>query len=75
MVEYETVELVDGELVTTESREVNQNDISSECWHVQFQGLKACESCEYRDSDECGGKEIRETGGWNEKGKKVPLGE
>jgi len=72
MVKYEEVELVDGELVVTESREIDQNNLTSECWIVQFQGLKAYETCELRDTDECGGKEIRESGGFTEKGKKVP---
>jgi len=74
MVEYETVEMVDGEMTVTESREFEQTDISSECFHVQMQGLKACDGCELRDTEDCGGVEIRMSGGWNEKGKKVPLG-
>lgn len=75
MVEYETVEMVDGEMTVTESRVFEQTDLSSECFHVQMQGLKACGGCELRDTDDCGGEQIRETGGWNERGKKVPLGE
>ena len=46
--------------------------MTDECWTVQFQGLKACETCPLKDTDDCGGKEIRKTGK-NSKGYKVPL--
>jgi hypothetical protein len=40
---------------------------------VQFQGLKACEGCPYKDTVECGGKNIRKKL-MNELGYRVPLG-
>lgn len=70
--EYERIE-VDGEkLKTVEIKTINQNDLTSECWLIQFSGLKACETCEYLNTRECGGKRIRKTL-LNSKGKKVPL--
>ena len=53
---------------------VPQYKLSSECWPVQLWGTNTCESCEFKDSDECGGLKIRKTGK-NEKGYVVPLDE
>jgi len=53
---------------------VPQNKMSGECWSIQIWGPIRCTDCEYKDTDECGGKEIRKTGR-NEKGYEVPLGE
>ena len=49
-----------------------QSDMSSECWAVQFQGKEACKKCEFRGTNECGGKRIIATGKTS-KGKTVPL--
>jgi hypothetical protein len=51
---------------------VPQSKLSSECFAIQFQGLKACEHCEYKGKKDCGGKKIRKTL-MNEKGFQVPL--
>lgn len=59
--------------VVVERREIKQSELTSECWTIQFQGLSACTSCEVKDTDECGGKRIRETL-MNSKRKSVPLG-
>jgi len=48
--------------------------MTAECWLVQWSGLSICDSCQFVDSDECGGEEIRETGK-NSRGFEVPLGE
>jgi hypothetical protein len=52
---------------------VKQSDLTSECWSVQVWGLQYCEKCEFKDTDECGGKRIREFA-QNENGRLVPLG-
>ena len=54
-------------------RVVKQGELTSECWLVQIWGLTACETCKSRDTSQCGGPEIRESG-TNEKGYEVPLG-
>ena len=54
-------------------REVSQKELTSECWLVQMRGLEGCNTCEFVDTDECGGKRIRKYGA-NELGHKVPLG-
>ena len=40
---------------------VDQSKLTSECWLIQFQGLCACEKCEFKNTEDCGGKKIRET--------------
>ena len=42
-------------------KKIPQSQITDECWTVQFEGLSACPTCPYQDS-QCGGKKIRETG-------------
>ena len=56
----------------TITKTVHQNNITAECWLIQLYGLTACETCELKDTAECGGKNIRVTG-VNEIGKKVPI--
>jgi hypothetical protein len=60
MVLYKKMDIVDGKLVEVCSKEIPQEELTSECWGIQFQGLTACEDCEFLDTDECGGVRIRE---------------
>jgi len=55
-----------------ESKTIKQEQLTSECWGVQVWGPQGCEKCEYKDHDDCGGKEIR-VSGKNSNGFKVPL--
>jgi len=32
-----------------------QSELTGDCWEVQFEGLKACETCPDRDTPQCGG--------------------
>ena len=34
---------------------VLQDDLTSDCWLVQIEGVSACEKCPDRDTDSCGG--------------------
>ena len=54
------------------SETIDQSDLSSECWNIQFHGPTVCKTCDLKDTNECGGKHILETGK-NSKGRKVPL--
>jgi hypothetical protein len=56
-----------------EARSIPQKHLTSECWLIQFQGLKACETCPAKGTPECGGKNIRKKL-MNELGYRVPLG-
>jgi len=55
------------------AKTVTQSQMTEECWLVQIWGLSYCKTCEYRDTPDCGGKEVRKTGK-NSKGYSVPLG-
>jgi hypothetical protein len=71
--EYRKIDAsIPEKLKTVEVKSIKQSELSGECWLVQFNGLKACETCEYLNTSDCGGKNIRKTL-LNEKGKKVPL--
>ncbi len=54
-------------------RSIPQSQLTDECWSIQFKGKEACLNCEFRDTDECGGKDIIRLGK-NKKGYAVPIG-
>ncbi len=56
---YQTVEITNGELVITSSKEVDQTKLTSDCWMIQINGLEACKKCEFLNKRNCGGKAIR----------------
>jgi hypothetical protein len=51
--------LENGQLVITESKEIDQGKLTSDCWLIQINGLAACKGCEYLNKRHCGGKAIR----------------
>ena len=71
MVEYKEVNEAGK---TSNARSIPQSELTAECWLVQMSGLDRCDKCEFVNTSDCGGQDIRETGK-NEKGFKVPLGE
>jgi len=50
-------DIVDGKFVETEVYTKPQSEMTSDCFLVQFQGLRACESCSARGTADCGGGE------------------
>ena len=56
----------------TNKRSIDNSKLSSECWSIQFHGIDYCNTCPYKDTDECGGINIRKTLK-NNKGYKIPL--
>ena len=44
------------------SKIIKQNQLTAECWAVQMWGTSRCTTCEFKDTKECGGKAILETG-------------
>lgn len=44
----------------TLGKTVRQADLTSECWTVQVWGLDACKDCEFLNTEDCGGKSVRE---------------
>lgn len=56
---YSKAKIVNGQMVITDSKEIDQSTLTSECWSIQLEGLKACERCEFLNTKDCGGKAIR----------------
>ena len=44
-----------GELKFKNEKIIDQNSLTSDCRSIQFNGLSACETCMYRNTEECGG--------------------
>ena len=57
---YQKADIVNGQIVITESKEIDQSKLTSDCWLIQFSGLSACENCEIKDTAECGGGSVLE---------------
>jgi hypothetical protein len=34
---------------------IDQSKLTSDCWWIQFSGVSACNTCEAKDTDDCGG--------------------
>lgn len=61
-----TLTLKNGTLVETNVKEIDQSTLTSDCWMIQFNGLDACKTCEFRNTKECGGGEtLIKMGGQN----------
>ena len=56
---YQKANIKNGKLVITESKKIDQGKLTSECWLIQFSGLEACKNCEYLNTKDCDGKNIR----------------
>ncbi|MCK5611637.1 hypothetical protein KAR91_57735 [Candidatus Pacearchaeota archaeon] len=56
---YQKAEVKDGQMIITESKEIDQSKLTSDCWLIQISGLSACETCEFVNTPECGGQAIR----------------
>jgi hypothetical protein len=61
------LENIGGKDFLVRAKRINHSDLSSDCWPVHIWGLPYCSgfgnpdnSCEYLDTDECGGIRIRE---------------
>lgn len=57
---YQKATLENGQMKITESKVIDQSKLPSECWKIQFNGLKECETCQYKNKPRlCGGMAIR----------------
>ena len=54
---YQKANTKDGQIVITESKQIDQNSMTTDCWLIQFDGLLACKTCESKGTSECGGGE------------------
>lgn len=50
-----TYERTDETFKVIETRKVKQSELDCSCWSVQIRGKIECETCEYRDTKDCGG--------------------
>jgi len=57
---YQQMTLKDGKPTVLLSKEVDMRQLTSECLGIQFTGLEYCKTCEFLNTDECGGKRIRD---------------
>ena len=55
---YKEGYIENGQLKFRNEKVIEQNELTSDCWLIQINGLDACINCEFKDTDECGGKEI-----------------
>lgn len=53
--EYKEMYLKNGQVKFKNIKQIDQSILTSDCWLVQFNGLVACENCEFKDTEECGG--------------------
>ena len=44
-----------GKLVMTHVKEIDQKNLTSDCWGIQFWGLGECKKCEFKGKKSCGG--------------------
>lgn len=42
---YGEAKLENGKMVITNEKVIDQNTLTSDCWLIQINGLKACETC------------------------------
>lgn len=50
--------MINGQLIETDVKEIDQNTLTSDCLLIQFNGLEACSTCEFKNTKDCGGKRI-----------------
>ena len=55
IMEYKESYLENGELKFKNVKQINQSELTSDCWLIQINGLSECDKCSVRNTDECGG--------------------
>jgi hypothetical protein len=50
--------VVDGKLVVTDEKVIDSSSMTDDCWLIQFKGISACQHCELRGTDDCGGGDM-----------------
>ena len=52
---YLKLSYINGQVVETDVKEIDQSKLTSDCWLIQINGLQACSECEFRNTKDCGG--------------------
>ena len=55
-----------------QTKTICQSNLTAECWSIQIWGKEYCKKCEFKNTKNCGGKNIRKTGK-NQKKLVVPI--
>lgn len=50
------------------SKRILQSLLSNDCWSIQVWGIGACETCEFKNTKECGGKAKIKAGSFPQNG-------
>ena len=56
---YKKAHIENNKIVVDSSKEIDQSALTADCWLIQFDGLSACEDCEFLNTPDCGGQAIR----------------
>jgi len=56
---YQKATMENGQMKVLETKVVDQSKLTSDCWIVQIEGLKACKKCQYNGTKNCGGQNFR----------------
>ena len=59
MMQYSKAIIVNGKIVLTETKHIDQGTLTAGCWLIQFNGLSACQDCDALNTPDCGGQAIR----------------
>ena len=54
---YSKAKIENDQLILTDTKQIDQSRLTSDCWLLQFDGLAACKDCEARNTPDCGGGE------------------
>ena len=53
--EYKERYLENGELKFKNNKQIDQSNLTSDCWMIQINGLITCKTCEFEHTEHCGG--------------------
>ena len=54
---YQKAHVENGKIIIDATKQVGQTTLTGDCFMIQINGLDECKSCEFKDTDECGGGE------------------
>jgi len=52
---YQEAHIENNKIMIDSAKQIDQDTLTNDCWLVQFNGLSACENCENKGTNECGG--------------------
>ena len=58
---YNKAVVKNGQIEIVETKTIDQSNLTSDCWLIQFNGLEACKNCKVKNTPDCGGGKILKT--------------